>query len=89
MATTRKKLAAKRSLFRELMGGVDAIREHREGRLTPRTHHAEPISLPELEPHVVRETRGPMNQGHSDTMPAETTIALLARASRRHVPQRG
>jgi putative transcriptional regulator len=52
-----KKMAAKRSLFRELMAGVDAMREHREGRLTLRTHHVEPISLPELEPRVVRETR--------------------------------
>ena len=52
-----KKLAAKRSLFRELMAGVDAMREHRQGRLTLRTHHVEPIVLPALEPRVVRETR--------------------------------
>ena len=52
-----KKATSKRSLFRELMAGVDAMREHREGRLTLRTHHVEPISLPELEPRVVRETR--------------------------------
>lgn len=52
-----KKPAAKRSLFRELMGGVDAMREHREGRLTLRTHQVEPISLPEIDPRVVRETR--------------------------------
>jgi len=56
MAKT-KKPAAKRSLFRELMAGVDAMREHREGRLTLRTYHVEPIALPELEPRVVRETR--------------------------------
>ena len=54
----KKKMATpKRSLFRELMAGVDAMRQHREGRLTLRTHHVEPISLPELEPRVVRETR--------------------------------
>jgi putative transcriptional regulator len=52
-----KKPAAKRSLFRELMAGVDAMREHREGRLTLRTHHVEPIVLPHIEPRVVRETR--------------------------------
>ncbi len=52
-----KKPAAKRSLFHELMAGVDAMREHREGRLTLRTHRVEPISLPELAPEVVRETR--------------------------------
>jgi len=32
-------------------------REHREGRLTLRTHQVEPIVLPTLEPDVVRETR--------------------------------
>ena len=53
----KTKKPAKRSLFRELMAGVDAMREHREGRLTLRTHHVEPISLPELKPQVVRETR--------------------------------
>ncbi len=52
-----KKRAAKRSVFRELMAGVDAMREHREGRLTLRTHHVEPIALPELAPRIVRETR--------------------------------
>lgn len=60
MAKT-KKPAAKRSLFRELMAGVDAMREHREGRLTLRTHHVEPIALPELTPRVVRETRESLN----------------------------
>ena len=53
----KKMVTPKRSLFRELMAGVDAMRQHREGRLTLRTHHVEPISLPELEPRVVRETR--------------------------------
>ncbi len=33
------------------------MREHREGRLTLRTHHVEPIALPRLDPRVVRETR--------------------------------
>lgn len=52
-----KKTAARRSLFREMMAGVDAMRGHREGRLTLRTHHVEPIALPALAPDVVRETR--------------------------------
>ena len=56
MAKT-KKTVTKRSLVRELMAGVGAIREHREGRLTLRTHHVQPIALPALEPRVVRETR--------------------------------
>ena len=56
MAKTSK-ASTKRSLFRELMAGVDAMRDHREGRLTLRTHHVEPIALPELKPRIVRETR--------------------------------
>jgi len=45
-----------RSLFRELMSGVEAMR-HREGRLTLRTHDVVPIALPSLNPQLVRETR--------------------------------
>ena len=55
------KRAGKRSLFRELMSGVETMREHREGRLTLRTHQVEPIELPTLEPAVVRETRGALH----------------------------
>jgi putative transcriptional regulator len=51
------KRARRRSLFRELMSGVSAMREHREGRLTLRTHRVEPIALPPLKPKLVRETR--------------------------------
>src|SRR6266850_2686499 len=56
MAKTSKR-ARKRSVFRELMSGVGAMREHREGRLTLRTYQVEPIALPALRPDVVRETR--------------------------------
>jgi putative transcriptional regulator len=55
MAKTKR--GSRRSVFRELMSGVSAMREHREGRLTLRTHRIEPISLPPLKPKVVRETR--------------------------------
>lgn len=47
----------KRSLFRELMSGVEAMGEHREGRLTLRTHVVAPIALPPMNPQLVRETR--------------------------------
>jgi putative transcriptional regulator len=60
MAKTKRR-ASKRSLFRELMSGVEAMREHREGRVTLRTHQVEPIALPTLEPDVVRETREALN----------------------------
>ena len=52
------KAKGRRSLFRELMLGVTAMREHREGRLTLRTHRVDPITLPPLKPKLVRETRG-------------------------------
>jgi putative transcriptional regulator len=52
-----KKAAPKRRLFRELMAGVEDMRAHREGRLTLRTQRVEPIAVPKLEPHVVRDTR--------------------------------
>jgi putative transcriptional regulator len=46
-----------RSLFRELMSGVEAMRERREGRLTLRTHEVAPIAVPPMNPQLVRETR--------------------------------
>jgi DNA-binding transcriptional regulator YiaG len=56
MPKTRKPVT-RRNLFGERRAGVDAMRAHRAGLLTLRTHHVEPISLPELESRVVRETR--------------------------------
>jgi putative transcriptional regulator len=49
--------SGKRSLFRELMSGVEAMREHREGNFTLRTHEIAPIALPPVNPQLVRETR--------------------------------
>ena len=59
MANGRKRIKAtkKRSLFRELMSGVRAMRELREGRLTLRTHEVEPIIVTTVDPTFVRETR--------------------------------
>ena len=54
---SRAKRPSRRSLFREVMSGVRAMREHGEGRLTLRTHRIEPIALPPLKPKVVRQTR--------------------------------
>ena len=50
---TRKK----RSLFRELMSGVEAMRDHREGRLTLKTREVQPITVPPIDADIVRETR--------------------------------
>jgi putative transcriptional regulator len=58
--TTRDKSFAKsgkRSLFHELISGVEAMREHRAGRLTLRTHEVSPIAVPPINPNLVRETR--------------------------------
>jgi putative transcriptional regulator len=55
--TSKVKGRRRRSLFPELMSGVSAMREHREGRLTLRTHRVDPITLPPLKPKLVRETR--------------------------------
>ena len=46
-----------RSLFGELMTGVEAMRAHREGRLTLKTHRVEPITVPPVDSDFVRETR--------------------------------
>ena len=56
-STRRVKAAKKRSLFGELMSGVHAMRQHREGRLTLKTHQIEPIIVPAVDPDFVRETR--------------------------------
>jgi putative transcriptional regulator len=54
---SKVKRPRRRSLFRELMSGVGAMRGHREGRLTLRTHRVDPITLPPLKPKLVRDTR--------------------------------
>ncbi len=46
-----------RKLFDEMAAGVRAMREHREGRLTLRTHRVEPVTLPSVDADFVRETR--------------------------------
>jgi putative transcriptional regulator len=58
MATKRPKTTGnRRDLFGELMEGVDAMQETREGRVTLRTHRVEPLALPPMAPDQVRETR--------------------------------
>lgn len=59
MAKQRKqnKVPKKRNLFSELMSGIEAMREHREERLTLRTHQIEPITVPLVDADFIRETR--------------------------------
>ena len=47
----------KRNLFGEMMEGVRAMRGHREGRITLRSHHITPLSLPSIDEHTIRDTR--------------------------------
>lgn len=47
----------KRSLFAELMGGVQAMSAHREGRSTLKTRHVHPITVPPVDADIVRDTR--------------------------------
>ena len=56
-AKPKARVTRKRSLFDELMGGVEAMRVHREGRVTLKTHHVEPLLLPMVDPTFVRDTR--------------------------------
>jgi len=44
----------------ELTSGVEAMRGHREGRITLRTHTVEPLTLPPVDPAFVRQTREAM-----------------------------
>jgi putative transcriptional regulator len=55
--TKRQTTPKKRRLFSELMEGVDAMRAHREGQITLRTHRVEPVSLPPVSAAIIRQTR--------------------------------
>jgi putative transcriptional regulator len=48
---------AKRNIFGELMEGVVAMKEHREGKLTLRSYKTESKPLPKVGPKLIRETR--------------------------------
>ena len=47
----------KRSIFDELMEGVHAMKEQREGKITLRTYKVEPTRLPKVDSHLIRATR--------------------------------
>ena len=62
MAAKRGYVASKkRSLFREMMSGVQAMRDHREGRVTLKTKEVHPITVPPIDAETVRETREALN----------------------------
>jgi len=48
---------AKRKIFDELIEGVDAMKKHREGKLTLRSYKEEVTSLPAVDSKFIREAR--------------------------------
>ena len=55
----------KRNLFGEMIQGVRAMRGHREGRITLRSHPITPLSLPMLDEHTIRNTRERLHMSRS------------------------
>jgi putative transcriptional regulator len=50
-------MSKKRNLFDELMEGVDAMREQREGKITLRTHEVADLPPLEIDGALIRDTR--------------------------------
>jgi putative transcriptional regulator len=47
----------KRSIFDDLMGGMAAMKGHREGKLTLRSYKVEAAPLPRVDSQLIRDTR--------------------------------
>lgn len=50
-------VTAKRKIFDEMMEGVEAMKKHREGKLTLRIYKVEAAPLPAVDSKFIRETR--------------------------------
>jgi putative transcriptional regulator len=50
-------MAKKRNIFSELMDGVSAMKDHREGKLTLRSYNVKPAPLPKVNAKMIKETR--------------------------------
>jgi putative transcriptional regulator len=48
---------AKRDIFGELMEGVAAMKNHREGKITLRSYKVEALPLPKVDSKLLRDTR--------------------------------
>ena len=55
----------KRELFGEIMEGVQAMRGHRAGRITLRSHRVEPLTLPSIDEATIRSTRERLHMSRS------------------------
>ena len=54
-------MTTKRNLFAELMEGVDAMKRHREGKITLRTHEVGQRLPLAIDAGLIRETRERLN----------------------------
>ena len=50
----------KRSVFPELLEGVTAMKNHREGKITLRSYKVDAAPLPKVDSKVIRDTRKKM-----------------------------
>jgi putative transcriptional regulator len=50
-------MSKKRNLFNELMEGVESMRDHREGKITLRTHDVDELPPLEIDADLIRDTR--------------------------------
>jgi putative transcriptional regulator len=48
---------AKRDVFSELMEGIVAMKAHRQGKITLRTHNVAVSPLPKVDSKLIRDTR--------------------------------
>ena len=48
---------AKRDIFGELVEGIAAMKNHREGKITLRSHRVEAAPLPKVDSKLIRDTR--------------------------------
>ncbi len=55
----------KRDIFAELMTGVEEIGEHREGKITLKTHKLERSHLPRVTGKMIRELREGLNMSQA------------------------
>ncbi|MRH77599.1 helix-turn-helix domain-containing protein [Spiribacter sp. C176] len=54
-------MTQKRKLFDELMEGVNAMQQHREGKITLRSHEVEDLLPLEVDANLIRDTRERLN----------------------------
>jgi len=55
---SKKKMSGKkRNIFQEMMEGIEAMKLHREGKLTLRTYTIEERPLPPVDAELIRNTR--------------------------------